>query len=490
MSLPLAIPTDLFNFIPATHGSPNWADWHGWWLSTVFSRHFVVLWFIPLLPALLLTRGQALKRAILITGVIFIAYVFGLAYVALWLAIGYGLYRLGERFAIECRRTDVLPIGPPLAAGTIIVVGYLIIMAAHDFALPPATNAWLYAHCRWFYPLGTRGYSWEPAFNHLLPIDGSAPHWFFTLFWDPHFIGAAYLAARMLPYFAEIKRGGIPAERRTLLNFFAYICYAPALIQGPIERFNTFHDEIETCHERRSWANVPPAFWRIGLGIFKAIVAAAYFRPLLWYDLHIGNGNDFWLHPENIQSFWLLYFGVFFIIFTLYLEFSGYCDIAVGFARLFGYRQAENFNMPWVATSMRDLWRRWHLTLSFILRDYVYIPLGGNRRHVTFNLCMTFFLCGIWHRIVLQVALWGLLMGFMVAVNQHWVGWVKKLDADPTRPFGRIRQAWLRCGPLPTICAWIVTQHAFMFTLLLFFGGAGIYTVPREIIRRLVLLFT
>jgi alginate O-acetyltransferase complex protein AlgI len=82
----------------------------------------------------------------------------------------------------------------------------------------------------------------------------------------------------------------------------------------------------------------------------------------------------------------VLYVGVAVHLYWLYLLFSGYCDVSAGFARLLGYRQAENFDKPWLSTSLRDFWRRWHLTLSFILRDYVYIALGGNRRHVPLNI--------------------------------------------------------------------------------------------------------
>jgi D-alanyl-lipoteichoic acid acyltransferase DltB (MBOAT superfamily) len=189
-------------------------------------------------------------------------------------------------------------------------------------------------------------------------------------------------------------------------------------------------------------------------------------------------------HPEQVETLWMLYTGVFWAILTLYLQFSGYCDVSAGFARLLGYRQIENFRRPWLATSMRDMWRRWHISLSFILRDYVYIALGGNRRHVLINLCITFFLCGIWHSPILKVGLWGLLMGLMVWINQRWVDWMKRVDATPTGALPAIRRGWLKLRPLPQICAWLITQHAFVFSLLLFFGGSGIIRVPREIVRR------
>jgi len=153
-------------------------------------------------------------------------------------------------------------------------------------------------------------------------------------------------------------------------------------------------------------------------------------------------------------------------------------------ARLLGYRQIENFNWPWFATSMRDFWRRWHISLSALLRDYLYIPFGGNRRHTTLNLCLTFFIIGLWHKLVPQVGIWGIVMGLMVAASQHWARWTKRLEAEPARPLARLRRGWLKLQPLPWLTDWLITQHLFVFSLLIFFGGAGALNVVREILRR------
>jgi alginate O-acetyltransferase complex protein AlgI len=136
--------------------------------------------------------------------------------------------------------------------------------------------------------------------------------------------------------------------------------------------------------------------------------------------------------------------------------------------------------MPWCATSLRDFWKRWHITLSAILRDYLYIPLGGNRRHQLLNLCLTFAICGLWHRLKFQVLAWGVLMGLLVWINGRWAEWMERLD---TRPRGLLH-ALRRLGPVPTLLAWFLTQNAFLFTLLLFFGGNAIFTVPADLFRR------
>lgn len=464
-----------------------WTDWRDFWLARILDDRFVVAYFLPLVPVLLLLPRAKLRTGVILTGLAFMVYVFGALYAGLWLLTCVCLHRLSERFAIECRRTDVLRIGPPLAAIGIVGGWYVLTMVLNELRLPPAWNTWLFEHARWAFPLGARRLAWEPFFPrlHVPPTGAEIAPLFQALFWSVHNIGTAYLAARMLHYFSEIKRETLPREQRTLHNFLAYTCYAPAMIQGPLERFAKFQEELDTCHERRSWRNVPPALARIAWGLLKSLVFTWYFVPLLWNVYGLGHINTFYRNPEQIASFWLLYLGVFFQIFGLYLEFSGYCDVSAGIARLLGYRQIENFRMPWRATSLRDFWRRWHISLSEILRDYVYIPLGGNRRRTTINLCITFFLCGIWHRITPQVAVWGVVMGLMIAVNQWWVRWMKQLEARPAGLAASLRRGALRLRPLPQICGWLLTQHVFVFSLLIFFGGLGGVKVAVEIVRRI-----
>ena len=475
------------HFLRAPLSTTNWAAGREFWLQQILDDRFVVVYFLPLVLILLLVPRQKLRAAIITTGLVFVAYVCGVLYAGLWLLTCFAFYRFGERFARECKRTDVLPIGPPLAAIAIVVGWYIATMEMRHLLLPAGLNAWLFENVPWIFPLGARGLPWEPYFRALsaAPAADGPAQLFGALFWNVHNIGTAYLTVRLLHYLAEIKRDTLPRERRSLLNFLAYTCYGPGLIQGPIERFVPFQDEMDTCTARRGWANVPPALARIAWGIAKSLIGTLYFQPVMLHQLGIGANNTYYLHPEQIESFWLLYFGVFLQIFWLYLEFSGYCDVTAGMARLLGYRQVENFNWPWLATSMRDFWRRWHISLSAILRDYVYIAFGGNRRHVTLNLCLTFLICGLWHGLAARVAIWGLVMGLMVAINQHWAQWMKRLDARPAGVFPAIRRAWLKTRPLPQVCSWLLTQHAFVFSLLIFFGGTGGWNVARELFRRI-----
>lgn len=464
-----------------------WGEVGDFWLGRILDDRFIVIYFLPLVVGLRLVPARRLRPALVIAGCAFITYLFGVLYAGLWLLTCIAFYHLAERFALECRRTDVWKYGPPVAMAAIVGGWYVVTMVLHNVRLPGPAADWLFEHVPWIFPLGARGWSWEPAFPRLHDAQAGAPapQLLHTLFWDVHIVGTAYLAVRMFHYLAELKRDTIARGERSLLRFLTWVCYGPTLIQGPIERYAEFNHQIDTCHQRRAWREVPPAVSRIGWGVGKSIVSTLYFQPVLWYRLGIGDDNRLWLHPEQIESFWLLYFAVFLIIFTLYLEFSGYCDVAIGMSRLLGYRVIENFRVPWRATSLRDFWRRWHISLSSILRDYVYIPLGGNRRRTLRNLLITFFLIGIWHRLIAQVALWGLLMGLMVWVNQRWAQWIKDLDRRPTGPLPALVRAARRTHPLPTVAAWLLTQHAFVFSLLVFFGGWGAITVPRELLRRI-----
>lgn len=459
-----------------------WTDWRGFWLQEFFDDRLAVCYFLLLAPLLLAVPRRRLRLGIILTGLAFIGYLFGALYMLWYLALAIALHRLGEKFAVETKRSDVARWGPPLGAWLILGVGYFVSFYFWKIQLSERSCAWMVENTPWMLPLGTRGLAWEPDWLSLfLGRSGERVPSPLHVFLLPHNIGTAYLAIRMLQYFSEIKRDTIPRARRSLLNFLAFTCYGPTLMQGPIERFAEFQDEMDTCHERRSWRNVPPALARIGWGLLKALIATWYFVPVLKEELISGR---YYNTPHEIESYALLYFGVYIHIFWLYLEFSGYCDISAGIARLLGYRQIENFNWCWLATSLRDFWRRWHISLSFILRDYVYIALGGNRRHVTFNICATFFLIGVWHRPMLQLGVWGVVMGLMLALNQRWVRWMKQLDETPDGALPALRRRVKRLRPLPQILCWALTMHCFVHSLLIFFGGSAFLRVTWELIRR------
>ncbi|MCG3126431.1 MAG: hypothetical protein CHACPFDD_01266 [Phycisphaerae bacterium] len=474
----------------------SWSDWRDFWLAAVLDDRFLVCFFAVPLLALLAAPRRWFRHAIIITGAAWLAFCFGALYVLIWFAACLAFHRLAERYALESRRADVLPWAPHAAAAVCIAGLLLVVQAAKNVSLPESVCLWLYENARWLFPYGARGTAWEPWLAPGPRPDGATPagvQLFEVMLANPHNIGVAYFAVRMLHYFFEVRRGTIAPQRRSLLNFLAWTCYAPTLMQGPIERFDAFHDEMETCFTRRSWWNVPPALARVALGIAKSLLTTAYFAPWLTDDFRRA-----YFHEPHSLSYATLYFGVYAMIFAIYLEFSGYCDVAAGIARLLGYRQVENFNWPWLATSLRDFWRRWHISLSLVLRDYLYIPFGGSRRHHVRNLILTFGICGLWHVPTFGMFLWGAIIGLMVAINHAWARLAERLDTlaaprdgrtapTPARAIAlaaRIRAAWLGLRPLPQIAAWAVTIHFFVMSLLFFFGGLRGALVLRELLVR------
>ena len=158
---------------------------------------------------------------------------------------------------------------------------------------------------------------------------------------------------------------------------------------------------------------------------------------------------------------------------------------AIGMSRLIGYRVVENFKRPWMAHSLTDMWRRWHISLSFILRDYIFFPLTRRRWNGVLVLLITFLVCGIWHNFSAHYAAWGLLMGLLVAINQKWTRWMRTLDRHSQRRFAATRRACLMLRPLPKICGWLLTINVFLMTGWVCFGGvAGAGRVIRELLRR------
>lgn len=466
-----------------------WDAVHGFWIQRFLIDRFLVVYAVPLVFILLLFRGERLRIAIAATGLVFVGYVFGAGYALMWLLTCVGFYFLGESYARAVEHGAARVWIANWVCAVAIIVWY-----ATGFVLGRATgsrsmNAWVFEHAPWLLPLGARGFSFEPRWDYF----GQPPSLLRAAFRDVHLCGMAYLTVRLLHYFVELRRGTIPRGERSLLRFLSYTCYAPNYMQGPIERYGKFQSEIETSHERRGWANVPTAAWRFGLGTAQGLIAILYFEPLLRgvYGLdYQGPGTmRFYQEPQTIGLV-PLYFGAFVQIFTLYLYFAGYCNFSAGMARLLGYRQIENFAMPWLATSLRDFWRRWHISLSSLLRDYLYIPLGGNRRHVLLNMCVTFAICGIWHGPYPQLLVWGALMGAMVWLNHVWHEWTERLSrsADRSR-VARAYAAWRRIPALPAVSSWLLTQHAFVFSLLLFFGGADGVRVAAEILRRIFHVF-
>jgi alginate O-acetyltransferase complex protein AlgI len=201
-------------------------------------------------------------------------------------------------------------------------------------------------------------------------------------------IGISFYTFEAINYTVDVYRRRMPAERK-LSHFLLFILFFPHLVAGPIVRARDFLPQIRQS-KRWNWYRLHLGLQFILMGTFKKLVIAdrmAWFVDPVFADPA----------PYGTATAWLALFAY---ALQVYGDFSGYSDLAIGTAHLLGYKLAQNFNMPYLAVNVADFWRRWHMSLSSWLRDYVFIPLGGNRGgewKTNRNLFLTMTLCGLWH---------------------------------------------------------------------------------------------
>src|SRR5262245_9092459 len=222
-------------------------------------------------------------------------------------------------------------------------------------------------------------------------------------------VGVSFYTFQELSYVVDVYRGDLKAARR-FTDFALFVSFFPQLVAGPIERATRLLPQIQQPR-RVTWSGVRSGAWLILLGIFKKVFVADNLAHL------VDAVYDPAAKPTGLEQ-WL---GVYAFAFQIYCDFAGYSDVARGSARLMGFELMKNFDLPYFATSLRELWRRWHISLTTWLRDYLYIPLGGNRvskpRHY-FNMLTTMILCGFWHGAAWVFVLWGLLHAVALVI-QH-----------------------------------------------------------------------
>lgn len=223
--------------------------------------------------------------------------------------------------------------------------------------------------------------------------------------------GISFYTFQSLGYVTDVYRRQIPPTGN-LLQYLAFVSFFPQLIAGPIHRG---HDLLPQFARPLTIgpADLTEGAWLIVFGLFKKVVIADNLAPLVEI---VFEGK-----PAGAAA--VVAGGVAFA-FQIYGDFSGYSDIARGLGRVLGFQLARNFSLPYFATSVRDFWRRWHITLSFWLRDYLYISLGGNRRgrvRTYANLMITMLLGGLWHGAAWSFVLWGAWHGLGLVVNRWWV---------------------------------------------------------------------
>jgi len=224
-------------------------------------------------------------------------------------------------------------------------------------------------------------------------------------------IGISFFTFHGISYVVDVTRETAPPMRR-IADYTQYMAFFPQLIAGPIVRYHQIDDQIRHPPPRSERLNdLAEGFPRFALGLCKKVLIADQVAPIADAAFSDPSGLTF-------TGAWI---GALAYTVQIYFDFSGYSDMAIGLARMFGFRFPENFDRPYSAVSMTDFWRRWHITLSRWFRDYVYIPLGGSRvsQAVTVrNLMIIFLLVGFWHGAAWPFVLWGVYHGLLLVAER------------------------------------------------------------------------
>ncbi|MEY2569902.1 MAG: alginate O-acetyltransferase complex protein AlgI, partial [Acidimicrobiaceae bacterium] len=223
-------------------------------------------------------------------------------------------------------------------------------------------------------------------------------------------VGISFFTFQALSYVIDVHRRR--CEPASFLDFAVYLSFFPHLVAGPIVRASELLPQIRRRHDPRQ-VDGTLAFWLIASGLFKKVVIASYLGE---------TADSLFAFPHQHGGLEALV-AVYAYALQIYADFSGYTDMAIGLALLLGFRFPANFDAPYTATSLQDFWRRWHMTLSRWLRDYLYIPLGGNhgsRRRTYRNLMITMLLGGLWHGAAWTFVVWGGIHGGGLALERWW----------------------------------------------------------------------
>ncbi len=238
-------------------------------------------------------------------------------------------------------------------------------------------------------------------------------------------LGISFYTFHTISYVVDVYRGDIKAQRN-FPNFLMYVSLFSSLVAGPIIRYA--HVEKEIYGRKENLTDFSLGVSRFCIGLFKKVVIANIAAQIV--AKYMGDQTNI-ISLTNISALSSLEAWVGLIMFAIqiYFDFSGYSDMAIGLGRMFGFHFRENFNYPYIAKSIGEFWRRWHISLGSIFRDYVYIPLGGNKKRVYFNLFVVWFLTGMWHGPSWNFIFWGLYFFIFIALERAFL--LKLLEKAP-----------------------------------------------------------
>jgi alginate O-acetyltransferase complex protein AlgI len=234
-------------------------------------------------------------------------------------------------------------------------------------------------------------------------------------------LGVSFFTFEFIHVAADVYKGKL--ERPRLPEYAAFIFFFPSMVAGPIKRYQDFVPQLTTA--RFEPALFQQGITRIVAGLAKKHVLADTFS--LWAD-QLNSTALYGATPTQIVG-WVLAYGL-----KIYFDFSGYSDIAIGCGYLFGIHIPENFDWPYLSKNIREFWRRWHISLSSWIFDYVYAPLGGSRHgryRTALNLLIAFGVSGLWHGAAYNFVFWGLWHGLCVIVHRIWSSWARRPQGRP-----------------------------------------------------------
>ena len=289
-------------------------------------------------------------------------------------------------------------------------------------------------------------------------------------------VGISFYTFQCLSYTIDVYRGTAQVQKDPVA-FGAYVTLFPQLIAGPIVRYADVAKELK--HRSHTWENLAYGLRRFLVGLSKKVILADNFALLIKIFRESGE--------PSVLFYWM--YAVAFLL-NIYFDFSGYSDMAIGLGRIFGFHFLENFNYPYLSKSITEFWRRWHMSLGSWFRDYVYIPLGGNRvsrGRWVFNILVVWMLTGAWHGAAWNFVLWGLLYAVLL-LAEKWIPGLQKLpsflrhgyvllatvlgfvlfNAESVSRAGSDIAALFGFGGLPVVTAetlYYLRSYAFLFVL-------------------------
>ena len=275
-------------------------------------------------------------------------------------------------------------------------------------------------------------------------------------------VGISFYTFQCLSYTIDVYRGNVPPQKNPV-SFGAYVALFPQLIAGPIVRYVDVARELE--HRTHSWENMALGLRRFLVGLGKKVILADNFALLMKLFRESGE--------KSVLFYWM--YAIAFAL-NIYFDFSGYSDMAIGLGRIFGFHFIENFNYPYLSKSVTEFWRRWHMSLGSWFRDYVYIPMGGNRvsrGRWVFNILTVWMLTGLWHGAAWNFVLWGLLFAALL-LTEKWVPTLQKLP-------GFLRHGYTLLAVVLSFVlfnAESISQAAGDFAGLFGFGGLPLVSAP------------